>query len=207
MLPDPIIEHIRSVVEREYEYDDRRIHCTELTGCLLKAWLRRRVPIERDFDRLWFLYRGIVYDELWTSLFPRNQIRVTHRVAGGPTIVGRYDFFYDNAIWEMKTVNSVRRLDSPYEHHEKQLKFYCYCENIDYGKLLYVSFDGYCVFTVDCSEEKVLPVVEEFERKAVELYKALKTDVPPEPDADEWECRYCEYFGSYCGGRDVGALR
>jgi len=204
MLPDPIVEHIRSVVEREYEYADERIHVTELCGCLLKAWLRRRCPVEREFERMWYLYRGLIFDQLWTSLFPRNQVRVTHRIKNGPTIVGKIDFEWNGRIYELKTVNSVKRLDEPYDHHVKQVRFYAWCECVEEAVLLYVSFDGYCAFTVDCGEEKVLPVVEEFERKAVELYKALKTDVPPEPDADE--C-YCEYFGSYCGGRDVGALR
>lgn len=207
MLPDPIVEHIRSVVEREYEYSDERIHATELCGCLLKAWLRRRYPVEREFERMWYLYRGLIFDELWTSLFPRKQVRVTHRIKNGPTIVGKIDFIYNGKIYELKTVNSVRRLDELYDHHVKQVRFYAWCECVEEAVLLYISFDGYCAFTVDCSEEKVLPVVEEFERKAVELYEALKKNEPPRPDASKWECQFCEYYLSYCGGRDVGLLK
>jgi len=206
MLPDPIVEHIRSVVEREYEYADERIHVSELCGCLLKAWFRRRYPVERDFDQLWFLYRGIVYDELWTRLFERNQIRVTHRIRNGPTIVGRYDFYWDDRIWDLKTTISVRNLKEPFSHHVDQVKFYCWCENVDKGALLYVSFDGYQIFYFDCDDAE--EVVKRFEEKAIVLYNALEANEPPTTAYTEsWECRYCEYALDFCGGKGIGLLK
>ena len=207
-LPDPILQHIREVVEKEYEYSDERIHVIELCGCLLKAFLQRKIPIEKDFNRLWYIYRGLIFDELWTRRFERNQIRVTHRIRGGPTIVGRIDFIHDGKIYELKTINTVRRIDEPLEHHVKQVRFYAYCENVNKAVIIYVSFDGYKCFEVDCSDEFTIPVVEEFEQKAMKLYRALKNNQPPEPeDIPSWVCKYCEYYLTYCGGREVGCFK
>jgi len=198
-LPQPIVDHIQSVVRREYEYSDDRLHVTELCGCLRKTYFRRRQPIEKSPEQQWYLYRGLIFDELWTSLFPRSQLRVTHRVKNGPTIVGRIDFVYNGKLYELKTINTVKYLDSPYPHHIKQVRFYAFCENLKQAVLLYLAFDGHKVFEVDCADEEVLPVVEEIEKKALILYEALKRNTPPEPYNETWECRYCE-FSTVCGG-------
>jgi len=206
-LPKPIVDHIVEVVEREYEYSDDRIYATEPCSCILRAYLKRRYPMEKSMQRLWVLYRGLVFDELWTKRFDRNQVRVTYRVKGGPTIVGKRDFIYNNTLYELKTVSTVKRVDRPYEHHIKQVRFYAYCENMKRAKIIYVSFDGFKIFDINCSDDVTLPVVEEFETKAIELYNALKNNIPPPPDGcEDWECKYCEYLGTYCGGSEVGFI-
>jgi len=206
-LPEPILEHIKKTVEREYEYDDRKVHVTELTGCILKAYLNRKLSekIEEPFERVWYKYRGLIFDELWTGLFPRNQVRITHRIPDGPVITGRIDFIHDGKIFELKTINTIKKLGEPLSHHVKQVKFYAWCENIDKAVIIYVSFDGFKIFEIDCSD--AYNVVKEFEEKALKLYKALKENKPPEPDAEEWECRYCDFYMVYCGGREIGVLR
>ena len=206
-LPEPILNHIKQVVEKEREHSDDRIYATELAGnCLLKAFLNRRVGLKSERIQ-WAIYRGLIFDELWTGLFPRNQVRVTHRIPNGPTIVGRIDFIWDGKIYELKTVNSVRKIEEPLPHHVKQVKFYAWCENVDTAVIIYVSFDGIRCFDINCHDS--YEIVKEFEQKAMVLYQALKTNTPPEPgeEVEEWECKYCDYYMSYCGGKKIGCLR
>lgn len=190
-LPEPILDHINSLVEREYTYRDGSLHVTELLYCLRKSYLRRQETAEKEISQKWYLYRGLIFDELWTTKFSRNQVRITHRIPDGPTIVGKIDFIHEDTIYELKTVSNFYALkDGAKEQHIKQVKFYAWCENLDKAKLIYVSLEGVRIFDIDCSD--AYETVRELEEKARILYKALKSKIPPEP-VESWECRYCEY--------------
>jgi len=196
-LPKEIIDHIVKTAAREYEYyRDESVHVTELVSCLRKAYFRRKLKHlpERTAGDLWYFYRGLIFDELWTGLFPRNQVRVTHRIFGGPTIVGRIDFIAyepDPIIYELKTISSLRGLDEPHESHVKQVKFYAWCENIPQARIIYVSLEGVKVFDIDCSDSD--KVVEEMQMKAMVLYECLKSgEIPPKTNST-WECKNCMF--------------
>ncbi len=196
-LPQQIIEHILMATQDDYEYRNETLLVTELLYCLRKAYFRRTVTdVEKELAQRWYLYRGSVFDQLWTPLFQRNQVRVTHRVPGGPTIVGRIDFINkegdDLVLYELKTIaNRYVIKNGAKEEHIKQVKFYAWCENIDVAKLVYVSFEGVKVFTVDCSD--AYEIVKELEERAKILHDCLVNErLPPKTDK-EWECRYCEY--------------
>jgi len=194
-LPKEILEHIYKTTVKDYEYyRDESIHVTELTYCLRKAYLRRKIeqPPEKTIDGLWFFYRGLIFDEMWTGLFPRNQVRVTHRIPNGPTIVGRIDFIAyepDPVIYELKTISTLKAVNEPKEEHVIQTKFYSWCENVQKARIIYVSFEGVRIFDIDCSN--VDEVVENLEWRAVTLYECLKKNKIP-PKEDTWECNYCE---------------
>ena len=196
-LPSPILEHIITVTLSEYEYRNETLHVTELLYCLRKAFFRRtRLDVEKELEQRWYLYRGSIFDQLWCGLFPRNQIRVTYRVPDGPTIVGRIDFVNkeddDLVLYELKTISNRYAIkDGPKEEHVKQVKFYAWCENIGVAKLVYVSFEGVRIFTVDCSCAN--EVVKELEERARHLYDCLRNDKLPPRTEKEWECRYCEF--------------
>jgi len=205
-LPNPILEHILTTTLEEYEYRNETLHVTELLYCLRKAYLRRtHLDIEKELEQRWYLYRGSVFDRLWCELFPRNQIRITYRIPNGPTIVGKIDFINkegdDLVLYELKTIaNRYAIKDGPKEGHIKQAKFYAWCENIDVAKLVYVSFEGVKIFTVDCSDAH--EVVKELEERAKLLYNCLKKErLPPRTDK-EWECRYCE-FRDICSVEEI----
>jgi CRISPR-associated protein Cas4 len=205
LLPTEILEHIARTVEKEYEYRDEVLHVTELLYCLRKAFYRRKVPEEaqKRIEQYWYVYRGNVFDELWCKLFERNQVRVTHRIPNGPTIVGRIDFVRtengEPVIYELKTVSSHYAIkDGPKPHHVAQVKAYAWMENIKRAKLIYVSFEGVKVFDIDCSDAE--SVVLWLEGRAMKLYRSLKENKPPERE-EGWECRYCE-FKDICGGRE-----
>ena len=195
-LPHKIQEHIIETTSRELTHRNEQVHVTELLYCLRKAYLRRTLPeISRDIEQRWYTYRGIVFDQLWTGLFDRNQVRVTHRIPDGPTIVGVIDFIaYENdepVIYELKTIaNRYAIKNGPKDDHIKQVKFYAYCENVLRAKLVYVSFEGVKIFDIHATDAPV--TVYWLEDRARQLYEALKKKIPPAKTDREWECRYCE---------------
>jgi len=59
-LPEPILDHINSLVEREYTYREGSLHVTELLYCLRKSYLRRQETAEKEISQKWYLYRGLI---------------------------------------------------------------------------------------------------------------------------------------------------
>ena len=197
-LPDEIKEHIiDATTEDDYTHRDGQLHVTELVYCLRKAYFRRQMEKEGQHENKalkdrWYLYRGIVFDEAWTSLFPRNQVRVTYRIPNGPSISGRIDFETEDTVWELKTVsNDYAIRDGPKPAHVKQALFYAWVENMPKAKLVYVHLGGVKIFELDTS--RAGEVVDELVSRAKELYRALKEGRPPEPHNEPWECRYCPF--------------
>ena len=196
-LPTEIRQHIEDTIQKELEYRDGAIHVTELLYCLRRAYFRRiGVTAEQTDKSKWHFYRGLIFDKLWTGLFPRNQIRVTHRVPDGPAIIGRFDFIIkengEDIICDLKTIaNRWALKDGVKEDHVKQVKFYAWCENVQKARLIYVSFEGVKVYDIDCSDAD--QVVKELEEKAKLLYNYLTNKkLPPKTDRN-WECQNCEF--------------
>jgi len=155
--------------------------------------------LEEGLDKKWYLYRGLIFDELWTGLFPRNQVRITHRIPEGPTIVGRIDFIHDGVLYELKTIsNGYAIKDGPKEQHVKQALFYAWVENVERVRLIYVHLGGVKIYEIDTS--RAYEVVKELEERARKLWSAIKTMQPPERE-ESWECKYCE-FREICLGGD-----
>lgn len=214
-LPNQILEHILTTTLNDYEYRNETLHVTELLYCLRKAYFRRtQLDVEKELAQSWYQYRGSVFDQLWTGLFPRNQIRVTHRIPHGPTIVGRIDFINqegdDLVLYELKTISNRYAIkDGPKGEHVMQAMFYAWCENISVAKLVYVSFEGVKIFTIDCSTEEPYQVVRALEERAKLLYDCLINERLPPRTEKEWECRYCE-FKDVCSveeaKQDVGVV-
>lgn len=207
-LPDEIKQHIRAAFEEEHEMNDNRLYVTELLYCLRKAYFRRMeqklgIKQEQELQNLWYAYRGRIFDEVFTPLFERNQIRITHRIPGGPTIVGRIDFIKDGEIWEMKTaLNSAVEKYGAKEQHVKQALFYAWVENADKVKLLYITMKGITIYELDTS--KAEEVVKELEENALILWWSLKQRKPPRA-VKTWECRFCPYY-KFCFSSDGSLL-
>ena len=49
----------------------------------------------------------------------------------------------------------------------------------------------------DIDARDVSDVVKDYEEQALILFDSLKTNKPPVPNAQEWECKYCEYRGVF----------
>ena len=197
-LPELIKNRIVEATDGKYSHRDGELHVTELVYCLRKAYYRRMLEKsnepapEMDLQHRWYLYRGILFDEDWTGLFERNQVRVTHRVRGGPTIAGRIDFIDGDTVWDLKTIsNGYAVRDGPKPAHVKQVLFYSWVENMPNAGLIYLHLGGVKIFRLDTRYAEA--VVEELEEKARVLYEALKKAEPPEPFNEPWECKYCEF--------------
>jgi len=197
-LPEAIKARIIEATESDYTHRDNSLHVTELVYCLRKAYYRRMAEKEgtkeeKGLRERWYLYRGIVFDEAWTGLFARNQVRVTHRIKHGPTIVGKIDFIDDDGtLYELKTIsNDYAIRDGPKLAHVKQALFYAWIEQAPRVRLVYVHLGGVRIFDLDprLADE----VVEELEMKALKLWHALKSGTPPDPENEPWECKYCEF--------------
>jgi len=199
-LPEEIKEHIIQKTEEDFARVDNHLYVTELTDCIRKAYFERKSPIEPDFERRFFVYRGKIFHELWAPLFQANDVRVTHRLKGVPAIIsGRIDFVKNGAVYELKTCRTPPA--KPREHHIWQVSAYAWMGGYTKAFLVYVSFEPPKIFEIplDRAEE----IMEELERRAKVLYQALANDVPPEPLGKwEWSCDYCLYREK-CESEDI----
>lgn len=205
-LPDEIKKHILNETGVAKPHADGSFGVTELLSCLRKTYFRRIFGEEIDLQQAWWFYRGNLLDSAWTSLFERNQVRVTHRVKGYPIIIsGRFDFEVDGAIADLKTVSDLSYVvrDGYKEEHKIQLAFYCYCEAKTKARLYYVSFHDAIKFEIEFEESELESIVDELERRAITLWKALSLyrssgimRIPRREEKynrDFWECRKCSF--------------
>lgn len=198
-LPAPIQDHIRQVVGADYPVRPGSYHVTELLYCMRKCWLRRLHPEdkEKDLGGDYNLYRGKMFDKAWTHLFRRHQIRVTHRIPDGPVIVGKFDFVWDDAVWDLKTIKNlhfIKKANKPHDQDVRQVQFYAYVENMDKGMLAYVDLGDAVVVPVDCSDEALVDNIRHLEGRALKLAFSCtnSSPAPAEGLANKWECGYCE---------------
>jgi len=199
LLPKPIVEHIYKVTEQELSNPKNTVRCTELLYCLRKAWLRRKFGVKLTEEQRWFIYRGNVFDVLWTRLFDDKQVEVKLWVDDELAIVGHADFIYEDAVWELKTIATIKALwdkneqkYKPKPWHVKQALFYAHCLGLKKVRLCYISFDGIMVFTEDDFDITTDSVLSELKDRAQTLYACLKEDIPPPKTDQSWECKYCE---------------
>jgi CRISPR/Cas system-associated exonuclease Cas4 (RecB family) len=198
-LPQEIKDYIMEQAGGSYTKRDGSIDCTELLYCMRKAWLRRKYQPPKSLESAFYLFRGKLMDREFSKLFKRNQIRVTHRVPNGPVIVGKFDWIENGVVVDLKTTKTLYYVKKAKEEHEKQVKFYAYCDNRDHGRLEYMDFGGAEVFEVDCSD--AADVVKELEARAILYHECLINDVAPRPEGmnteRQWECKNCE-CKDYC---------
>jgi CRISPR-associated exonuclease Cas4 len=199
-LPTEIKEHIlRKVNSDNYQGKPNTYSVTELLYCVRKAYFKRKFPKPLTIEQAFNIYRGRVFDELWSPLFRHNQVRATYRCKTVPiTISGKYDFLTtDNppVLTDLKTTKSLYYITAPSEEYIKQVRFYAYQNSITKAQILYVDFGDAKVFPVevgDCTE-----LLSEFEAKALQLYMALIYEKIPQKEIKagaEWICTKCEYL-------------
>ncbi|MEM3153256.1 MAG: PD-(D/E)XK nuclease family protein [Candidatus Bathyarchaeia archaeon] len=96
-------------------------------------------------------------------------------------------------------VKSVKRLpSSPLKHHVEQLQFYLAALNCRKGFILYIEKSAmhHRAFPVNFELEMFRGLIQRVRR----LHEALTSDSKPEADAENWECRFCE-FKRECDGK------
>lgn len=195
-LPQPIKDQIlRSANFDDYIGKPNTYSVTELLYCVRKSYYKRTQPRPMTLEQAFNLYRGKVFDNLWTPLFKHNQVRSTYRCRNIPiTISGKYDFIDENGVLvDLKTAKSLYFINEPGPEYVKQVRFYAWLNSIQKAKILYIDFGDCKVFDVevgDCQE-----LLDELETQATKLYNALKDNKPPERSLlmPNWLCKCCDY--------------
>lgn len=195
-LPAPVKQHILEKVTEDFTYDNNHIYVTELLYCLRKAYYTRKIQKPITLDHAWYIYRGNLFDEAWTSLFRQNQIRCTYRIPDVPVvIIGRADFIdEDGAVADLKTHANLRFLSEPKPEHVTQVLFYAWVNALSKARLYYVDFMNCKRFDINVSENEMRNIVDGLVERARRLYRALEQGKPP-PREEGWLCKYCEYRG------------
>ena len=217
-FPPRVQKYINQRMIREWgPSDDSRLSVTELLGCLRKSYLNRKHPLPADFKGNVAMFHGIVFDELYTHLYPRNQIRVTHRLPHDDIVIsGRLDFIDDDgAVADWKTVEQMYYIekDGAREEHISQVMFYCWCEAIPKGRLYYQTLRNCLRIDVNPTPEQLQLNLECLEALAKTFHEALKTNtIPSVKVKKDWECTYgkgedvtyCQYYDQCYGGGKHG---
>lgn len=195
-LPKPIKDHIlKSANCEDYHNKPNTYSLTELLYCIRKAYYRRTKPKPTELEAAFNIYRGKVFDNLWSPLFQHNQVRSTHRCKNIPiTISGKYDFLTnDNILTDLKTTKSLYFVNEPSEEYKTQVRFYAWLNSIEKAQIVYIDFGDCKVFPVEVGDCKQL--FEDLELKAETLYKSLQNKAVPYKSltAPEWMCKKCEY--------------
>jgi len=92
---------------------------------------------------------------------------------------------------------SARKLPKePFKHHIQQLNIYLGAYGIKQGFLVYLEKQALAhrIFPVEFSLEDFKSLID----RAAALHRHLTSNTPPKPDAERWECRFCE-FKTECG--------
>jgi hypothetical protein len=195
-LPQPIKDQIlRNANFDDYVSKPNTYSLTELLYCVRKSYFKRTNPKPLTLSQAYNLYRGKVFDDLWSPLFRHNQVRSTYRCRNIPiTISGKYDFIDEKGVLvDLKTAKSLYFINEPGPEYIKQVRFYAWLNSIPKARILYIDFGDAKAFDIevgDCNE-----LLEELEIKASQLYFALKNTQPPQRSiaTPEWLCKTCDY--------------
>ena len=201
-----IDEAISNCLRRECEKPTVGIYRPSLlSACLLHQWLiyKRGLAISEEkagIFKIGELFHSFLAEALKTShievLAVEVPLQILLPLQPAPLwINGRADALIkvenEKYVAEFK---SIRRLpEQPLRHHVEQLNLYLAALNCQNGFVIYLEKSAL--------KHKVFPV--KFEQtvfdglleRAQRLHKALITNEKPEPDAEPWECKFCEFKG------------
>ena len=114
-LPGPMLRRI----ERDLRPRKKRVRkitefwVTELIDCQAETYYWRTEDVDKGatLARNWAIWRGRLWDDIFSGEFTQHQGRVVHKFKApdGVTlqISGRYDFIYRQSIGELKTVKNM----------------------------------------------------------------------------------------------------
>lgn len=183
-----------------------------ISACLLRQWLiyRKGIMIGEEkagIFKVGELFHGFLGNVLKTSEVEGLELEVPIQIMlpleeGFVWVHGKADakIRLEGEMYVVE-VKSISRLpNNPLRHHVEQLQFYLAALNCKAGFVIYLDKSAMRrkIFTVSFEPEIFRRLLERVKR----LHKALTSDFKPEPDAEEWECRFCE-FKNECDGKSV----
>ena len=170
------------------------VHVTELTYCLLKSFLERRLGVNYSDDKLVVLGLGHAAHYIVEEFMGGDAVREFHVEYdfGSFKLTGKPDLVLDDVVVELKTASRIP--EQPFPHHVLQLQAYLHLLDRRYGFIVYIDkrrgrVKAYRV-------ERDPGAWEEIVGRARRLHLALVRGEPPEPEPGPL-CRYCE-FRSMC---------
>lgn len=178
-------------------YSDSRINVAELTGCIRKAWFRRRLPLAANPGLL--AGHASLGEEHWRSLLSSAETRVTHRVRGlveTCVICGWLDLIDGDTACRFKAAcqggTSEAHHSSPDEVDLDEVKACAWLGGYRQAKLVYVSSSEVTVFDIELGDSA--GTVERMERLAKALFQALtEGQAPSALGSKRSNCKECEY--------------
>jgi len=203
-LPGPIKDSIIAESNFDnYEAMPNNFSITELLYCLRKKYYQKTLPKKPvDLETAVHFHRGNVWDKDFSSKFKRNQIRCTYRCRNIPvSISGKFDFLDENnIITDLKSPADlfyVERAGTPSLPYQKQVRFYCYCNAIPQGQVMYWNGAKCLKYPVEITEQNCNELIEEIESRALILWNSLHDGKAPNRqlcNPEAWECKKCDFF-------------
>ncbi len=205
-----ISEAISSSLRREVEKPTVGVYRPSLiSSCMLRQWLiyKRGLAISEEkagIFKIGELFHNFLENALKTSqievLAVEVPIQILLPLRPAPLwINGKADALIKvEGIKYVAEFKSIRHLpEQPLTHHVEQLQFYLAALNCQNGFLIYLEKSAlrHSIFPVKFKEAAFNALLDRVQR----LHKALITDEAPKPDAQPWECRFCE-FKDECSG-------
>jgi len=216
-VPAPIVEHVRRVVGERPNLP-KVYHITEVCYCLRKAFFKRLFPDKAwrhlcgNLKSLFNIYRGRLFDDVWTRQFKVNQRTLLVR-GKGVFIVGTLDFVWDGVLYDLKVPNSTfyKKRNGAGLGYRRQVQAYLAMAHskgqlLDVHRCCVMMYAEDMVFDWVEPDDKILDWILE---RAQRLDEALeKSDVSGlEGPEMGWECNpdYCPFVreceeAKSCGG-------
>ena len=199
---DVIINYYISESLNRVLKDNGYVFVTELVGCPLKYYLRKRYPslsLQLNFNEKILL--GKIVHEGIEAILSRIEYMVDDiqvevpvtREVNGVTLVGRADIVTSDAVVELKTTRTLNGL--PHDNHKLQAGIYANLLNKPRAILVYIVLNN----ETKILEYEVDPIDDD---KLNELIKQLKEKQPA--PRYPWECNYC-IFKQFCPVRNNNA--
>lgn len=216
-----ISDEIKDFVIKQIEgkHFNNRVGVSELGSCIRKAWYNRKIPRKRDFERALPIYIGKLFHDYIERRYSKTEVFVQHKLGKGK-IVGKIDAIEEGTIIDFKSKKDLFWIEKkgPAENDVNQVQFYVFASRIKKAKLIYYQVNPEIKpanntekfwwdlrrrivketrkrnpISFDVDVRDVSDVVKEYENLALNLFKSVKANKPPIPNAKEWECKYCEY--------------
>jgi CRISPR/Cas system-associated exonuclease Cas4 (RecB family) len=191
--PYPIVMGIMGLLSR----DTSKVHVTDLTSCLRRAYLERITDVYPSLKRMYWLFRGSLAHQLVENArepFSLAEVRFQRRV-DGVTVVGRPDKIVPNRreLYDYKTTKRITLKRLPYGEHTRQVNIYRWLVEphfqIDRLFLVYLDMSRCAPLEVPVEEVEGYVIA-----RARILQSAMQSGKVPEAEPS-WLCDYCDVRG------------
>ena len=175
---------------------------TEILSCLRQKFYQKTLPKKNiELKTAINFYRGNLWDNAFSPLFKRNQIRCTYRCKNIPICIsGKFDFLTsDGIVTDLKSPSNlfyVERNGKPSETYRKQVLFYCYTNAQTKGQIMYWDGSKCLMYPIEVTDEKCKELIEEVESRTVILWASLHNGKVPNKEIyppETWMCQCCDF--------------